>query len=139
MEMLLIWGAIMSAGIEIRAYALPELQINEICRTVPDAPCFYIARDFKKFDTEEFNKTMYTRIVGAVFYPHRGRGVLSRRGLCGIQHARRRYEMVRYGRMQSGGTFVDLFQNERGYQRGDVGASVGENTGYSDANIDRIG
>ena len=59
----------MMAGIEIRGYVLPKLQMTEIRRTVPNHPSFYIARDFKKLDTAEFNKTMFTRIVGAIFYP----------------------------------------------------------------------
>ena len=35
----------------------------------PDAPAFYLARDFKKITPAEQNKTMFTRIVGAIFYP----------------------------------------------------------------------
>jgi hypothetical protein len=58
----------MAAGAEIRPYALPPLQKTEIARVVPDSPCFYIARDFKKAG-DEANKTMYTRIVGALFFP----------------------------------------------------------------------
>ncbi len=58
-----------SAGIEIRPYMLPELQMSRISHTIPGAPSFYIARDYKKLDIDEFNKTMYTRVVGAVFYP----------------------------------------------------------------------
>ena len=59
----------MMAGIEIRAYAMPKMQMAAIRHTVPDYPGFFIARDFKKLDTDEFNKTMFTRIVGAIFYP----------------------------------------------------------------------
>jgi len=59
----------MMAGFEIRPYILPKLQMTEILRIVPNTPSFYLARDFKKLDITEFNKTMYTRIVGAVFYP----------------------------------------------------------------------
>ena len=59
----------MMAGIETRPYILPKLQMNEILRIVPNTPSFYIARDFKKLDTNDYNKNMYTRIVGALFYP----------------------------------------------------------------------
>ncbi len=70
----------LSAGLEMRPYALPELQLDEFRRTVPGFPSFYIARDFKKLDVEEFNKTMYTRIVGAVFYPGGVYAVYNTRG-----------------------------------------------------------
>jgi hypothetical protein len=59
----------MAAGVEIRPHVLPPLQKNVISRVVPDTPCFYIARDFKKAGADRPNKTMYTRIVGALFYP----------------------------------------------------------------------
>lgn len=59
----------MMARIEIRPYILPRLQKAKIDHTVPDSPSFYVARDFKKLDVSELNKTMFTRIVGAVFYP----------------------------------------------------------------------
>lgn len=59
----------MRSGIEVRPYMLPKLQNERIQKTVPDKPCFYLARDMKKIDMSEQNKTMFTRIVGAVFYP----------------------------------------------------------------------
>jgi hypothetical protein len=59
----------MAADIEIRPYVLPPLQKSAISRVVPNSPGFYIARDFKKTDTDGANKTMYTRIIGALFYP----------------------------------------------------------------------
>lgn len=58
----------MMAGIEIRPYALPKLQKAQILQTVPAYPAFYIARDFKKLDRAELSKTMFTRVVGAIFY-----------------------------------------------------------------------
>lgn len=58
----------MAAGIETRPYSLPPLQNKAICRIVPDSHSFYIARDFKKTGNET-NKTAYTRIIGALFYP----------------------------------------------------------------------
>lgn len=59
----------MTAGVEPRAYLLPSLQNREIARTVPENPSFYLARDIKKISAAEQNKTMFTRTVGAVFYP----------------------------------------------------------------------
>lgn len=59
----------MMAGLEMRPYMLPKLQSTEILRTVPDAPCYYIARDFKENELYGMNKTVFTRVVGAAFYP----------------------------------------------------------------------
>ena len=61
-------AACMAADVEMRPYALPTLQRSCISLVVTDSPSFYIARDFKKADNEA-NKTMYSRIVGALFYP----------------------------------------------------------------------
>lgn len=55
------------AGVESRPYLLPELQARSILRTVPEVPSFYFARDIKKLSTDELNKTIYTRVVGAMF------------------------------------------------------------------------
>ena len=62
-------GMHLTAGIETRVYLLPALQNRAILRITPDAPAFYLARDFKKITPAEQNKTMFTRIVGAIFYP----------------------------------------------------------------------
>lgn len=59
----------MMAGIEIQPYTIPSLQKSKITHTVQDYPSYYIARDFKKIDKAELNKTIFTRIVGAIFYP----------------------------------------------------------------------
>lgn len=57
----------MKAGLEARPYLLPELQNREIQKVVPDIPCFYLAKDMKKVGETEMNKTMFTRMAGAVF------------------------------------------------------------------------
>jgi len=57
------------SNIEIRPYMLPTLQKEAIRPVIPKRPGLYIARDFKKLDPTEHNKTMFTRIVGTVFYP----------------------------------------------------------------------
>lgn len=62
-------GMHLIAGVETRAYLLPALQYRAILRITPDAPAFYLARDFKRITPAEQNKTMFTRIVGAIFYP----------------------------------------------------------------------
>ena len=62
-------AAFMMAGIEFRPYQLPPLQNAEIQTAIPDWPRFYPARSVKHLAGDEYNKTMYSRMVGAVFYP----------------------------------------------------------------------
>jgi len=59
----------MMAGIEVRSCVLPELQKKNIAHTILRIPSLYIARDLKKLDISDINKTAFTRIVGALFYP----------------------------------------------------------------------
>lgn len=58
----------MAAGIEFRPFLLPQLQNEEIKTVIPDWPRFYSAKAVKQLSGDEFNKTMYSRMVGAVFY-----------------------------------------------------------------------
>lgn len=57
----------MRAGIEVRPTLLPKLQNRARLHLVPTAPCFYLARDMKKVGEVEMNKTIFTRMTGAVF------------------------------------------------------------------------
>lgn len=57
----------MRAGIEARPYLLPRLQNTEYCPVIPKHSVLYLARDIKKTGNSEMNKTMFTRMVGAVF------------------------------------------------------------------------
>ncbi len=57
------------AGIEIFPYQLPKLQMDSLAQVVPETPSLYLARDIKKIHASEQNKTMFTRTVGALFYP----------------------------------------------------------------------
>lgn len=59
----------MHSGMEARPYRLPKLQNLKICQTVPATPCLYLAKDIKKVGDTEMNKTMFTRMVGALFTP----------------------------------------------------------------------
>jgi len=59
----------MMAGLEFRPYVLPRLQHTDWLQIVPSKPSFYVARDFKGNDFDAMDKTTFTRIVGAVFYP----------------------------------------------------------------------
>ena len=59
----------MSAGIECRPYLLPVLQKEQLMDILPSDPVFYLARDIKKIGPgqTEMNKTMYSRMTGALF------------------------------------------------------------------------
>lgn len=57
----------MRAGLEIRPYMLPALQNSAIANIVPSYPCFYLAKSLKQIGGIEQNKTMFTRMVGAIF------------------------------------------------------------------------
>jgi len=59
----------MMAGLEFRPYALPKLYQGVIAPIAFPKPSFYIARDIKGSEFDDMDKTMFTRIVGAVFYP----------------------------------------------------------------------
>lgn len=57
----------MRAGIEYRPYMLPALQNRKIAKVIPDKPVFYLAKALKDIGENEMNKTMFTRMVGAIF------------------------------------------------------------------------
>ena len=58
-----------NAGVEVLPYDLPRLQQEEIRKVTPDFPSLYLARDMKKAFPGEEKKTLFTRAVGALFYP----------------------------------------------------------------------
>ena len=57
----------MGAGVEFRPYVLPALQKQRIVQIVPPSPAFYISRSLKRLDSTEMNKTIFTRLTGALF------------------------------------------------------------------------
>lgn len=57
----------MCSGIEILPYMLPKLQNQKICRVIPGYACFYFAKALKNIGGNEMNKTMFTRMVGAIY------------------------------------------------------------------------
>ena len=59
----------MSAGVEVLPYDLPRFQREEIRKVTPDVPALYLGRDIKKTFPGEEKKTLFTRTVGALFYP----------------------------------------------------------------------
>lgn len=57
----------MRAGVETRPYLLSHLQNEGRFSVIPEGSSFYLARDIKKIGQTEMNKTMFTRMVGAIF------------------------------------------------------------------------
>lgn len=57
----------MRAGIEARPYLLPMLQNETRCMVTPEYPSLYLGRDIKRVGQTEMNKTMFTRMTGAIF------------------------------------------------------------------------
>lgn len=70
----------LGAGAEVRPYSLPPLQKQEIRQVVPASPSFYIARSLKRLDNTEMNKTIFTRLTGALFCPDICYAVYNARG-----------------------------------------------------------
>ena len=57
----------MRSGIEYRPYVLPELQDSEILSVIPKQNVFYPSRRLKEVRPVDQNKTMFTRMAGAIF------------------------------------------------------------------------
>lgn len=57
----------MRAGFEVRPYLLPKLQNTQLLSVIPREPVMYLAKDLKRVGETEMNKTMFTRVAGAVF------------------------------------------------------------------------
>ena len=55
------------AGIEVRPYMLPKFQFEKLAPVRLSEASMYLAKDLKKLGEMEFNKTMFTRMVGALF------------------------------------------------------------------------
>lgn len=58
-----------NAGVRVLPYDLPRLQQEKIRKVTPNYPALYLARDMKKAFPGEEKKTLFTRAVGALFYP----------------------------------------------------------------------
>lgn len=57
----------MRAGIEARPYLLPKFQFEKLAPVRLSEASMYLSKDLKKLGEMEFNKTMFTRMVGALF------------------------------------------------------------------------
>ena len=94
------------AGIEIRPYVLPKLQKKDILSLIPELTGYYTARYLKKLDVTELNKTIFTRMVGAVFYPGGVYSVYNTRDAVmkwsGMGELKARQDLTEIARMNAG-------------------------------------
>ena len=96
----------MMAGIETAPYVLPELQKAGIRSVIPETPSYYVSRNFKKICEAELNKTMFTRVVGLLFYPGGSYAVYNTRGSVmkwsGLGEIKAKLELSEIVRMNAG-------------------------------------
>jgi hypothetical protein len=96
----------MMAGVETAPYILPELQKDSIRRVITETPGYYIARNFKKIYEAELNKTVFTRVIGLLFYPHGCYAVYNTRDAVmkwsGMGEIKARQELSEIVRMNAG-------------------------------------
>lgn len=101
----------MQAGIELRPYLLPKLQNEAISSVVLKKPSMYLARDIKKVSGSETNKTAFTRMTGAAFYPGGCYGVYNTRDAAmkwnGMGEVKTVYYLTELARLNAGVQTVD--------------------------------
>lgn len=101
----------MKAGLEVRPYVLPQLQNRGLYHVVPDKPAFYLAKDIKRVGEAEMNKTMFTRMAGAVFSPGGCYAVYNTRASAmkwsGMGEFKALHSLMELGRMNAGAPEVD--------------------------------
>ena len=101
----------MGAGIEPRPYRLPKLQSRELLRVTPADPSFYLAKDIKKINIAEQNKTMFTRTVGALFSEERCYAVYNTRSAAmkwsGMGEFKALHSLIEVARMNAGLQEID--------------------------------
>lgn len=102
----------MAAGVECCPYRLPPLQKQDIRHTILTSPSFYLARDVKRLDqATELNKTIFTRLTGALFSPGICYAVYNTRGAAmkwsGMGEFKTANHLVEVARMNAGLDRVD--------------------------------
>ncbi len=101
----------MGAELEFRPYLLPQLQNSERRQVIPDDPVFYLAKDLKKVGSDEMNKTMFTRLVGALFSKSTCYAVYNTREAVmkwsGMGEFKTLHNLMELGRLNAGITRVD--------------------------------
>lgn len=101
----------MRSGIEILPYMLPVLQNRRIRMVIPGYDCFYFAKALKNIGGNELNKTMFTRMVGAVFSGNGCYAVYNTRNAVmkwnGMGEFKTLHSLIETGRLNAGITRVD--------------------------------
>ena len=96
----------MMAGIETAPYMLPELQKETIRSVVPKKTSYYVSRNIKNISETEMNKTMFTRVVGLLFYPGGSYAVYNTRNAVmkwsGLGERKAKLELSEIVRMNAG-------------------------------------
>lgn len=101
----------MNAELEFRPYMLPNLQNQELLHLVPNEPVFYLAKELKKTGGNEMNKTMFTRMVGALFSGNTGYAAYNTREAVmkwsGMGEFKALHHLVELGRLNAGISRID--------------------------------
>lgn len=101
----------MNAELEFRPYLLPALQNQDRRQIIPDTPVFYLAKDLKKTGGNEMNKTMFTRMVGALFSDGNCYAIYNTRNAVmkwsGMGEFKTLHHLLELGRLNAGITRVD--------------------------------
>lgn len=101
----------MRAGIEARSYLLPRLQNKARESVIPDKSVLYLAKDIKKIGESEMNKTMFTRMVGAIFSHGNCYAVYNTRAAAmkwsGMGEFKALHNLIEVGRLNAGLERID--------------------------------
>lgn len=99
------------AGIESRPYELPKLQNEVIKRMAFNQPSFYFAKSLKHIGQTEMNKTMFTRIAGAIFINHNCYAVYNTRNAVmkwnGMGEFKTLHSLIEVARLNAGVSQID--------------------------------
>lgn len=99
------------AGIKSRPYELPKLQNEVIKRMEFNQPSFYFAKSLKHIGQTEMNKTMFTRIAGAIFINHNCYAVYNTRNAVmkwnGMGEFKTLHSLIEVARLNAGVSQID--------------------------------
>ena len=99
------------AGIKSRPYELPKLQNEVIKRMEFNQPSFYFAKSLKHIGQTEMNKTMFTRIAGAIFINHNCYAVYNTRNAVmkwnGMGEFKTLHSLIEVTRLNAGVSQID--------------------------------
>lgn len=101
----------MGAGFEFREYRLPQLQNEELCQLKFKYPSFYTGHYLKQVGIAGMNKTMFTRIAGAVFAGNACYAVYNTRAAvmkwCGSGECKAKIDLEEIARMNTEISYID--------------------------------